>query len=100
MIALTVLIVLFTVVGLVAAKYERKARIQVLREACLSFYMEDEAAFREIVAGFKSLSSKNRMILARACEVAPSTVDKWARGTAMPGRHVRAFIVSEIRAYI
>ena len=50
--------------------------------------------FKFVVAAH--VSRKGNKELARLCQVIPSTVNRWAKGTAIPGRHVQRFVLKRI----
>lgn len=62
-----------------------------------------EAGFAGIVADALALVPTSRIgafkrELGRRCgKVPPSTVDRWARGEAVPGEHVRRHVLEQLR---
>jgi ribosome-binding protein aMBF1 (putative translation factor) len=60
---------------------------------------EDKLIFSDIVTvylntfAFEALAKKK---LAEACEVAPTTIERWASGSSLPGKNVQKFIVEKI----
>jgi hypothetical protein len=51
----------------------------------------------DIQAARKVLSDK---VIAQACGVAPSTVDRWARGVSEPGQYVKTWILGKLKELI
>ncbi len=64
---------------------------------CSDFSPGNQDQFKSIVNGFMELPGVAQKDLARDCKVAISTVSRWARGVAVPGPHVQAFVVSRVR---
>lgn len=71
-----------------------------LAQMCTAFVPGDAAAFQAVVRTFLELPGVAQKDLASDCKVAVSTVSRWGRGVAVPGRHVQGFIVRKVKSRI
>ncbi len=70
---------------------------QALFDCCVQFNPGKSNEFKGLVAGYLQLSGTAQKDLARDCEVAISTVSRWARGASCPGVNVQKLVVAKIR---